>query len=129
MKNILLVTFLSFIILSCVNKKDDAKSTDNNMSVKEMTTDDSLNIAPEFQKGADLIAESDCLACHKINERAIGPSYQEVAAKYTTADVDRLVATIINGGVGNWGEIPMAAHSDLPAEDAKEMVKYILSLR
>jgi len=40
-----------------------------------------------------------------------------------------LVGKVINGGSGNWGQVPMTAHPDLKPEDAKEMVSYILSLR
>ena len=130
MKTIFLAVIVVATLASCGNKKNEGeeKSTDE-MSTKELMTDDVVTIAPEFQKGADLIANSDCLACHKVDEKVVGPSYLDVAAKYTVADIDMLAATIIKGGQGHWGEIPMTPHPDLKVEDAKEMVKYIMSLK
>ena len=129
MRKIILSAVCLVVMSSCGNKKEAEKSADDSMSIKEMNTEDVVSIPPEFQKGADLIAAGDCLACHKVDEKVIGPSYKDVAAKYAIADIDMLAKTIINGGVGHWGEIPMTPHPDLKLEDAKEMVKYILSLK
>ncbi|MGU3374771.1 c-type cytochrome [Chryseobacterium sp. M5A1_1a] len=79
--------------------------------------------------GLQLIEKTDCLTCHKIDSKLIGPSYQEVAAKYTDADLDMLAQKIIEGGKGNWGDIPMTPHGGLSKDNAKLMVKYILSLK
>lgn len=81
--------------------------------------------------GAKLISGSDCLGCHKENEKLIGPAYVAVAQKYpaTEANITMLANHIIQGGKGHWGEIPMSAHPGLSQSDAKEMTKYILSLR
>ena len=79
--------------------------------------------------GLKLIEGADCLACHKIDAKLIGPSYQDVAAKYTEADIDQLAQKIIEGGKGNWGDIPMPPHDGLNKDNAKQMVKYILSLK
>lgn len=81
--------------------------------------------------GAKLIAGSDCLGCHKENEKLVGPSYIAVAEKYpdTEANIAMLAGKIIQGGKGHWGEIPMSAHPNVSEADAREMVKYILSLK
>ena len=129
MKTIFLTVIVVATLASCGNKKEAEAPKEDGMSIKEMTTEEVVTIAPEFQKGADLIANSDCLSCHKVDEKVVGPSYKDVAAKYTIADIDMLAATIIKGGQGHWGEIPMTPHPDLKAKDAKEMVKYILSLK
>ena len=71
------------------------------------------------EEGKALIAGSDCLTCHKEDAKLVGPSYQEVAAKYTEADIDMLADKIINGGSGVWGEIPMSAHAGMDKENAK----------
>ena len=85
----------------------------------------------DVEKGLQLVATSDCLGCHKIEERLTGPSYREVAAKYPNNDavVDSLSEKIIKGGAGNWGQVPMTGHPQLSKEDARAMVKYILSLK
>ncbi|MDQ3534025.1 MAG: PA14 domain-containing protein [Bacteroidota bacterium] len=77
-----------------------------------------------------LFAQSDCNTCHNIDVRTVGPAYIDIAKKYTnTAQVkENLIRKIIEGGAGNWGEIPMTPHPDLSKEDAGAMVSYILAL-
>ncbi len=93
---------------------------------KPAAADDSA----EIKRGEALIAKSDCLACHKTQEKLLGPSYKEVAEKYpnTKANIDKLADKIKKGGSGVWGAIPMSPHPTLSDEDAAAMVKYILSL-
>src|SRR5450631_2294082 len=88
------------------------------------------------EKGLELIGASDCTTCHRLHKEAagasIGPSYSEVAVKYSPAadtTVDRLVHKIITGGSGVWGTVPMTPHPALTPADVKEMVTYILSLK
>ena len=85
----------------------------------------------DIENGLKLVANSDCLTCHKINEKVIGPAYKEVAKKYasTPANIKMLAGKIIKGGSGNWGGIPMTAHASLSQSDAELMVKYVLSLK
>ncbi|MEY3435840.1 MAG: hypothetical protein RL335_296, partial [Bacteroidota bacterium] len=63
------------------------------------------------------------------NTKVIGPSYVDVAKKYSERDVKMLAEKIIKGGKGNWGEIPMTPHPNVSQADAEEMVKYILSMK
>jgi cytochrome c len=81
--------------------------------------------------GQALINGSDCRTCHKDDSKLIGPAYQDVAKKYenNAANVKMLTEKIINGGQGNWGEIPMAGHPNLSQDDATAMVEYILSMK
>jgi len=87
--------------------------------------------AQNVEKGEKLIAQSDCLACHQVEKKLVGPSYQEVAQKYenNAKNVDYLAGKIIEGGAGVWGQVPMTPHPDLTKADAQEMARYILSLR
>ena len=82
-------------------------------------------------KGAKLITSSDCTACHKERDKLVGPAYTAVAAKYPSNEknITFLANKIIQGGKGNWGEIPMSPHPGLALADAKEMATYILSLK
>jgi cytochrome c len=87
---------------------------------------------PDYQKGLALVSQSDCLTCHKVNEAGTGPAYAEVAKRYagaTDTTITRLAQTIIKGGSGNWGSIPMTAHAQLSQADAEQMVKYVLLLK
>lgn len=81
-------------------------------------------------KGKDLMAKSDCMACHSVDAKIVGPGFKEIAAKYKgdkTATA-KLTEKVIKGGAGVWGEIPMSPHPQLSNADATEMVTYILSL-
>ena len=90
-----------------------------------------LSSNPDYQKGLELVGKSDCLTCHKVSEKNIGPSYKDVAAKYENNDdnIELLASKIMKGGSGVWGAIPMTAHANLKQEDAEAMVKYILLLK
>lgn len=84
----------------------------------------------QFMNGKKLIEASDCKACHAVDKKSVGPSYQDVAARYKKDKkaVDRLAAKIISGGGGNWGKQAMSAHPQLTRGQTTEMVQYILSL-
>jgi cytochrome c len=73
----------------------------------------------------------DCVGCHKLDKKLIGPSYLDIAKKYTLNDknINYLSNKIIKGGSGVWGNIPMAAHATLKKDEAKSIAKYILSLK
>src|ERR1700737_1156676 len=90
-----------------------------------------LSANPDYQKGLELIAKSDCLTCHKVSEKLTGPAYRDVANKYenTSANITLLQGQIIKGGQGVWGTITMTPHTQLSQADAEQMVKYILLLR
>jgi len=82
--------------------------------------------------GAQLIAKSDCLGCHKEQDKLIGPAYADVAAKYspaTPAIIDTLANKVMKGGSGHWGTVAMSPHPAISSDDAHTMVKYILSLK
>ncbi|MEO0471576.1 MAG: PKD domain-containing protein, partial [Bacteroidota bacterium] len=78
--------------------------------------------------GLKLINDSDCKACHAIDQKVAGPSFEDVAKRYTEADKQQIIHRIIKGSQGIWGETMMAAHPQLKIEDVGTMVDYILSL-
>ncbi|WP_192822041.1 c-type cytochrome [Rufibacter sp. LB8] len=81
--------------------------------------------------GAKLIAQSDCIACHSVNEKLIGPSYEAVAQKYdaTEENTAYLAGKIINGGSGVWGDVAMTPHPTISEQDARQMAQYVMSLK
>jgi len=139
MKNIIIaISFLAFMV-SCSSGGEqqptdpdmDATVAQDDSVYKEDSGDASEETASadnSLEAGLALIEGSDCRTCHQNDTRVIGPSYKEVAEKYSEEDIDVLVSHIIDGSVGIWGEIPMTPHLDLSEEDARLMVKYILSL-
>ena len=84
------------------------------------------NTTPEGRK---IIDNSDCKACHATNIKVNGPSYVDIANKYTSDDTAYLMSKIIKGGNGVWGETAMAAHPQLKPDEVNKIVKYILSLK
>lgn len=92
------------------------------------------NNAEEQQKaisfGKEMISKSDCNSCHQLETKIIGPSYLEIAEKYksNSTNIKKLADKIINGGSGEWGDIPMLPHDELDDNEAQAMVIYILSL-
>ncbi len=85
----------------------------------------------DIQQGEALVAKSDCLSCHRLDVKLIGPSYKDVALKYPPTDdnYNYLIAKIMNGGSGVWGPVDMSPHPTLKSTDVKKMVKYILSIK
>lgn len=85
----------------------------------------------ENGKGLQLVVSNACMSCHQVSDPSVGPSYTAVAARYPNNDstISMLAEKIIKGGAGHWGNTPMIAHPGLSQEDAKAMVRYILSLK
>ncbi|MFQ3173098.1 MAG: cytochrome c [Flavobacterium sp.] len=85
----------------------------------------------QISEGEKLIAKSDCIGCHNKDKKVVGPSYVDIANKYASNDksINYLSGKIIKGGSGVWGSLPMGAHASLTKDEAKSMVKYILSLK
>lgn len=78
--------------------------------------------------GKDLATKNACLACHAVDKKLVGPSYQDVAKKYAgdpTAEA-KLVEKVKKGGSGVWGSIPMPPNVAVKDEDIKTLVKWIL---
>jgi cytochrome c len=107
-----------------------AETKDSKAGAPAAPTSD-ISKDPDYAKGVELIAKSDCLTCHKISEKLTGPAYKDVALKYEKNDenISLLAGKIMKGGSGVWGPIPMTPHPALSEDDAKQMVKYILLLR
>lgn len=89
-----------------------------------------LLVAPAAQASEDLAKKYNCLACHQVDKKIIGPAYQEVAAKYKgQADAaTTLAAKIKAGGVGVWGQIPMPPNPTVPDADLQALVTWILGM-
>jgi cytochrome c len=121
MKKILLAGIVGLTIISCSKKENTAEvaSSSETTAVSEP--------AKSNLSGNQIMETLDCSGCHSVNERMIGPSYQEIAGKYSEKDTELLASKIIEGGSGVWGSVPMAAHPQVSKEDAKKMVEYILS--
>ncbi len=87
-------------------------------------------VAPAMADQA-LAQSKNCMACHTVDKKLVGPAYKEVAAKYAGQKdaVDKLAAKVIKGGSGVWGPVPKPAHPHVNDADAKKLVTWILSLK
>ena len=146
MKKVFLVLSVSLIIAACGGNKSGNDSAADSTSAANRTatsTDANADTAASHNgtdkaggtpsaPGAQLIAKFDCLTCHKEQQKIVGPAYADVADKYRSAPagiVDTLANKVIKGGSGHWGTTPMTPHPAVSMDDAKTMVKYILSLK
>lgn len=124
----LVIICAAMAVVSC-SKKESNPNMETNVMLEEPVVNTVDSAAAGKHEGLALIEGADCLTCHKMDTRVVGPSYQEVADKYTEGDLDMLAGKIIDGGKGNWGEIPMTPHAGMSKENAKKMVEYIMTLK
>jgi len=76
-----------------------------------------------------LATAKNCMACHAVATKLVGPSYKDVAAKYAGQKdaVDKLAAKILKGGSGVWGPVPMPANAQVSADEAKKLAAWVLT--
>ncbi|MBQ0934974.1 c-type cytochrome [Ideonella paludis] len=86
-------------------------------------------VSPAFAN-ADLAAKKNCMACHAVDKKLVGPAYKDVAAKYAKDKnaVAMLAEKIQKGGVGAWGQVPMPANQ-VTADEAKQLATWVLSVK
>jgi cytochrome c len=76
-----------------------------------------------------LAKKHNCLACHQMDKKTVGPAYKEVAAKYKGKNVAaQLEQKVKKGGQGVWGPVPMPPNAAVPDADIKKLVDWILKM-
>jgi cytochrome c len=77
----------------------------------------------------ELAKQKNCLACHAVDKKLVGPSYKDVAAKYKNdkSAPAKLAKKVREGGVGAWGQVPMPANPQVSEQEAQTLVKWVLS--
>ena len=78
-----------------------------------------------------LATSKNCMACHAVDKKVVGPAYKDVAKKYAgdAKAADMLATKIIKGGSGTWGPVPMPANSQVNEADSKKLAAWVLSLK
>jgi cytochrome c len=83
-----------------------------------------------------LATSQNCLGCHAVERKKVGPAFKDIAAKYQgdKTAADRLANTIRKGsvcksGVCNWGPLPMPANERVSEADAKKLATWVLTLK
>ncbi|MFW5329339.1 c-type cytochrome [Hydrogenophaga aromaticivorans] len=76
-----------------------------------------------------LAKSKNCMACHAVDKKLVGPAYKDVAKKYAgnAKAADMLAEKVVKGGSGVWGAIPMPANPQVSAAEAKKLVAWVLS--
>jgi cytochrome c len=76
-----------------------------------------------------LATAKNCMACHAVDKKVVGPSYKDVAAKYAGQKdaADKLAQKIMKGGSGVWGPVPMPANTQVNEAEAKKLAAWVLS--
>ena len=78
-----------------------------------------------------LAKANNCMACHAVDKKLVGPSYKDISKKYAgnAAAVAQLATKIQKGGSGVWGAIPMPANPGVNDADAKKLAQWVLSMK
>jgi len=86
-------------------------------------------VATPVQADEALAKKYNCLACHQIDKKSVGPAYKDIAKKYKGQDVAaKLAEKVKKGGQGVWGPVPMPPNAAVPDADIKKLVDWILKL-
>ena len=86
-------------------------------------------IAFPAQADEALAKKHNCLACHQLDKKSVGPAYKDIAKKYKGQDVAaKLAEKVKKGGQGVWGPVPMPPNAAVPDADIKKLVDWILKL-
>ena len=76
-----------------------------------------------------LAKKHNCLACHQVDKKGVGPAYKDIAKKYKGQNVAAsLAGTVKKGGGGVWGPVAMPPNAAVPDADAKKLVDWVLKL-
>ena len=86
--------------------------------------------APAFADQA-LAQAKNCLSCHSVERKIVGPAYKDVAKKYAGQKdaADKLTVKIMKGGAGVWGVVPMPVNSQVNEDEARKLANWVLSLK
>jgi cytochrome c len=78
-----------------------------------------------------LATAKNCMACHALDKKLVGPAYKDVAAKYAgdKSAADKLATKIQKGGAGVWGPVPMPANPQVSEAEAKKLAAWVLTVK
>lgn len=78
-----------------------------------------------------LAKAKNCMACHSVDKKVVGPAYKDVAKKFAgqAGAVDTLTNAILKGSQGVWGAVPMPPNTNVTPDEAKKLATWVLSLK
>ena len=88
-----------------------------------------VSVAAPALANADLAKKHNCMACHAVDKKLVGPAYKDVAAKYKgdASAAAKLADKVKKGGQGVWGPVPMPPNAAVPDDDIKALVAWVLA--
>lgn len=131
MKLLSILFYCVFIVFLCFGCNNQNKQGQSDPRTNDLINAGGAPAGSDYEKGARLLAKNDCLTCHSIDKKIVGPSYIAIAKRYHNDQkyADYLSNTVVKGSRGIWGNEVMTPHDNVPYDDIKEMLKYILSLK
>jgi cytochrome c len=86
--------------------------------------------APSYAS-LEMARAKNCMACHAVDRRMVGPSFRDIAARYTgQADAaDRLTQKILRGSTGVWGPVPMPPSANVSEAEARQLATWVMTVR
>ena len=90
-----------------------------------------LSVAAPAMADEALAKSKNCMACHAVDKKLVGPAYKDVAKKYAgQKDAEAtLVTHVMKGSKGVWGPVPMPANANVNEAEAKQLVTWVMSLK
>lgn len=101
------------------------------MLVATLTAFAAISVSTAAMADLKLATDKNCMACHSVEKKVVGPGYKDIAAKYAAQKdaVDMLAGKILKGGANVWGPIPMPANAQVNAAEAKVLATWVMSLK
>jgi len=80
---------------------------------------------------ADLAKAKNCMSCHAVASKVVGPAFKDIAAKYAgQKDAEnKLVGKVLKGGSGSWGAVPMPSNPQVTEAESRTLIKWVLALK
>jgi cytochrome c len=88
-----------------------------------------LGLLPVAMADMKLASDKNCLSCHDVSAKRMGPSYKDIAARYAAQKdaLDKLTTKVLKGGSGAWGNMPMPSNPQVSEAEARKLVAWVLA--
>ena len=76
-----------------------------------------------------MVKDLGCMSCHNMERKVVGPSFKQIAERYHAVETVDAHLFIMNGSLRRWGPVPMPVQPKVTEDQAKAIVKWILTLK
>ena len=128
----ILLTLVFALLLSSCHESTKTNTTTGTTTTVESSIGPINKSNPKEEKALSILRKSNCLSCHSIARKVVGPAYYDVADRYRGKPIakDFLQVKIREGGSGHWGNVAMPPNPEyrISDEDLAYIVDWILAL-